>query len=82
MGHWIEEHAPGEWTLEHALLEFAQMNCLHSGSRLGQMLYTIVSQLCIVHKVGFSLHYHQFGLLNYNYIDRLDMSPVITQKTI
>ena len=58
------------------------MNCSHSGNRLGQMLYTIVSRLRIVHKVGFSLHYYQFGLLTYDCIDRSDMSHVITQKTI
>ena len=81
-GHWIEEHTPGEWTPEHALLGFAQMNCSHSGNRLGQMLYTIVSRLRIVHKVGFSLHYYQFGLLTYDCIDRSDMSHAITQKTI
>ena len=81
-GHWIEEHAPGEWMLEHALLGFAQMNCSHSGSHLGQMLYTIVSRLRIVHKVSFLLHYHQFGLLTYDYIDRSDMSHAITRRTI
>ena len=42
-GHWIEERAPGEWTLKHMLLEFTQMNCLHSGTHLGQMLYKILN---------------------------------------
>ena len=50
-GHWIEEHAPGEWTLENALLGFTQMNCSHSGVHLGQMLFKVVSRLDIVHKV-------------------------------
>ena len=50
-GHWIEERAPGEWTLEHALLGFAQMNCSHSGTHLGQMLYKILNRLDIVDKV-------------------------------
>ena len=50
-GHWIEEHAPGEWTLENALLGFAQMNCSHSGVHLGQMLFKVISRLDIVHKV-------------------------------
>jgi hypothetical protein len=44
-GHWIEVRAPGEWTLEHTLLGFAQMNCSHSGTHLGQMLYKIVNRL-------------------------------------
>jgi hypothetical protein len=51
-GHWIEERVPGEWTLEHALLGFAQMNCSHSGALLGQMLYEILNRLQIVHKVS------------------------------
>ena len=34
-GHWIEEHAPGEWTLEHAVLGFAQMNLLKRDPELG-----------------------------------------------
>ena len=50
-GHWVEEHAPGEWTLEHMLLGFVQMNCSHSGTCLGQMLYTVLNCLRIVHKV-------------------------------
>ena len=50
-GHWIEERAPGEWTLEHALLGFTQMNCSHNGARLGQMLFSIVNRLRVVHKV-------------------------------
>src|ERR1700761_1787161 len=54
-GHWIEESAPGEWTLEHALLGFTQMNCSHNGARLGQMLYMILNRLHIVHKVCFPL---------------------------
>ena len=50
-GHWIEVHVPGKWTLEHAVLGFAQMNCSHSGTHLGQMLYKIVNCLQIVDKV-------------------------------
>jgi hypothetical protein len=50
-GHWVKERAPGEWALEHALLGFAQMNCSHSGTHLGQMLFMVLSQLRIVHKV-------------------------------
>jgi hypothetical protein len=42
-GHWIMECVPGEWTLEHALLSFAQMNCSHSGTRLGQMLFSVLN---------------------------------------
>ena len=44
-GHWIEVHTPGECTLEHAVLGFAQMNCSHNGTHLGQMLYKIVNCL-------------------------------------
>jgi hypothetical protein len=51
-GHWIEVRAPSKWTLEHTLLGFAQMNCSHSGTHLGQMLYKIVNRLQIVHKVN------------------------------
>ena len=51
-GHWIEERVPGEWTLEHALLGFTQINCSHSGYRLAQMLYMILNRLHIVHKVS------------------------------
>jgi hypothetical protein len=50
-GHWIKECVPGEWTLEHTLLGFAQMNCSHSRAHLGQMLYKILNCLQIVHKV-------------------------------
>jgi hypothetical protein len=50
-GHWIQEHAPGEWTVEHALLGFAQMNTSHDGARLGQALFKICGRLNIVSKV-------------------------------
>jgi hypothetical protein len=50
-GHWIEERAPGEWSLEHALLGFAQMNCSHSGVRLGQMMFSILNRVDAVHRV-------------------------------
>jgi hypothetical protein len=50
-GHWIEERGPGEWTLEHVLLGFTQMNCSHSGAHLGQILFKILDRLQIVHKV-------------------------------
>ena len=52
-GHWIEERAPGKWTLEHALLGFTLMNTAHNGVRLGQALYKICDRLKIVHKVCF-----------------------------
>jgi hypothetical protein len=54
-GHWIEECASGVWTLEHALLGFTQMNCSHNGTHLGQMLFTILNRLRVVHKVRVSL---------------------------
>jgi hypothetical protein len=38
-GHWIEECALGEWSKEHALLSFTQLNTAHNGIRLGQALY-------------------------------------------
>ena len=41
-----------EWTLEHAPLGFAQMNCSHSGTCLGQMLFSVLNQLRIVHRVS------------------------------
>ena len=50
-GHWIEVCTLGKWTLEHAVLRFAQMNCSHSETHLGQMLYKIVNRLRIVDKV-------------------------------
>ena len=80
-GHWIEVRTPGEWTLEHAVLRFAQMNCSHSGTHLGQMLYKIVNRLQIIDKViilciAFSCHFAH-SLLEH----RLDMSHVTTQVT-
>ena len=50
--HSIKEHAPGEWTLEHTLLGFTSMICSHNGTHLGKMLFSIVNQLHIVHKVS------------------------------
>lgn len=52
-GHWIEETPSGDWTLEHALFGFTQMNTAHDGVRLGQALFKICDRLCIVHKVRF-----------------------------
>ena len=51
-GHWIEEQAPGEWTIEQALLGFVQMNMAHNGVQLGQALYKVCNRLQIVHKVS------------------------------
>jgi hypothetical protein len=51
-GHWIMECVLGEWTLEHVLLGFAQMNCSHSGTCLGQMLFSVLNRLRIVHRVS------------------------------
>jgi hypothetical protein len=51
-GHWIEERAPGEWTIGNALLGFIQMNTAHNGMRLGQALYKVCSRLWIVAKVS------------------------------
>ena len=50
--HWIEEQAPGEWTVEQALLRFVQMNMAHNGVQLGQALYKVCNRLQIVHKVS------------------------------
>jgi len=50
-GHWIEEEIIGEWTEQHALLGFTQMNSAHNGTRLGQSLFKICDCLGIVHKV-------------------------------
>ena len=68
------------WTLEHALLGFAQMNCSHSSAQLGQMLYNIVNRLEIVHKVRtctFSSHCLDHLVLRY----RLAMLCVIMRRT-
>ena len=51
-GHWIEESSVGEWTEEHALLGFIQLNTAHNGTRLGQALYKVCSCLDIIRKVG------------------------------
>ena len=51
-GHWVKVRMPGKWTLEHALLGFTQMNCSHNGARLGQMLFSILNRLRVVHKVS------------------------------
>jgi hypothetical protein len=51
-GHWIQECTHGEWTVEHALLGFAQMNASHTGAQLGQALYKTCEHLQIVSKVG------------------------------
>lgn len=52
-GHWIEERAHGEWTEEHALLGFIQLNMAHNGTRLGQTLYKVCNRLDIIPKVSF-----------------------------
>ncbi len=51
-GHWVEECAPREWTVEQALLGFAQMNTAHNGARLSQALYRVCDRLWIVPKVS------------------------------
>jgi hypothetical protein len=51
-GHWIEEHSPGKWTLEHALFGFTQMNTAHNGDRLGQALFKICHRLSVADKVN------------------------------
>ena len=58
--HWIEEHTPGKWALEHMLLRFAQMNCSHSSTHFGQTLFRVLSQLRIVHKVCMLDHVESF----------------------
>ena len=65
-GHWIEEHSPGRWTLEHALLGFTRMNTAHNGQRLGQALYKICNRLGIVHKVSNS---DQISFVYLSFID-------------
>lgn len=57
MGHWIEESAPQQWTQQHALLGFTQMNTAHNGVRLGQALFKICSRLKIIHKVRLSIRW-------------------------
>ena len=55
-GHWVEEReiGSGNWTEEHALLGFTQLNMTHNGTRLGQVLYRVCDQLGVVHKVSVS----------------------------
>jgi hypothetical protein len=53
-GHWIEERAVGEWTEEHALLGFVQLDRAHNGTRLGQVLYKVCNRLGVVYKVSVS----------------------------
>ena len=50
--HWIEEHTPGEWTIEQAIVGFVQMNTTHHGMRLDQALYKVCNCLQIVPKVS------------------------------
>ncbi len=50
-GHWIEERAPGEWTLQQVLLGFSCINTSHDGERLGCALFNVCSHLWIVPKV-------------------------------
>ena len=50
--HWIEERAPGEWTIEQALFGFVQMNMAHNSARLGQALYKVCNRLHIMPKVS------------------------------
>ena len=50
--HWIEESTVGEWTEEHVLLGFTQLNTAHNGMRLGQALYKVCNRLNIIHKVS------------------------------
>lgn len=52
-GHWIAESTVGEWTEEHALLGFTQLNTAHNGARLGQALYKVCNRLDIIPKVNF-----------------------------
>ena len=52
-GHWIEESTLGQWTEEHALLGFTQLNTTHNGMRLGQALYKVCNCLDIIPKVHF-----------------------------
>lgn len=51
-GHWIEERTVGEWTEEHALFGFTQLNMAISGKRLGQTLYKVCNRLGVVNKVS------------------------------
>ena len=50
--HWIEECAPGEWTIEQALFGFIQMNTAHNSVCLGQALYKVCNCLLIMPKVS------------------------------
>ena len=51
-GHWIEESTVRDWTEEHVLLGFTQLNTAHNGTRLGKVLYKVCNHLDIIHKVS------------------------------
>ena len=62
--HWIEESAPGEWTIGQVLLGFIQMNTAHNGARLGQALYKVCNRVQIVSKVSTN----GFGVIQLNLV--------------
>ena len=56
-GHWIEEATLGEWTEEHALLGFTQLNTAHNAAQLGLALYKVCNRLDIILKVSIQVLY-------------------------
>ena len=52
MAHWVQESMPGQWTVEHVLIGFIQINTPHNGTQLGQALYKTCDPLNIISKVS------------------------------
>ena len=50
-GHWIEETSHTQWELKSSLLGFTCVSNAHNGERLGQVLFKILKQVGITHKV-------------------------------
>ena len=78
--HWIDEPTPGTWELKSAIIGFTRLNNAHNGERLGQALFKIIKRVGIEHKVSLSSLSHSCRA--YPLLQRLAMSPAITQATI
>ena len=82
-GHWIEEPQPGVWGLHSTFFGFVWLNNAHNGKRLGFVLFKIVDQLGITHKV--SMVFDLICIVDiFTHIkhDRLDTLLVIMPQTM
>jgi hypothetical protein len=52
--HWIKGPMTRKWKLNSALIDFMQLNNMHNGVRLGQVLLKILKQVGIKHKISIS----------------------------